>query len=270
MEPYFVIQKNIGETPLETLERGRTLHAISKNIPLAYAGRLDPMASGALLILVGDECKNQTKYHAFDKEYIVELLLGLDSDSGDVLGLIQECRPDTVTRKMIEPSLQSVLGSIELPYPHFSSKTVLGKPLHTWTLENRLDEIEIPTKKSRIYKIKLHEQRTISKKDLLTTVYKKIESIPKVTDPRKALGADFRRDDVRATWETISRSKTEMYQIVRFSCIASSGTYMRSLCSHIASKVGTCGLALSIHRTTIGSYVPLTRTLGFWRKRFTS
>ncbi len=267
---HFTIEKKVGETPLEALERGRTLHQIPAKTPLAYAGRLDPMASGTLLILVGDECKSQKKYHVFDKEYKVELLLSVRSDSGDVLGIVEGAEHKIVTKKDIERVFKKVVGSITLPYPHFSAKTVKGKPLHMWTLEQKLSEIEVPLKHSYIHQITLTGIETYTKSELLKKVRTKIESIPQVTDPRKALGADFRRDSVRAAWNTIEESGLEVFEVIQFTCIASSGTYMRSLAEHIASELGTSGLALSIHRTIIGRYVPVTHSWGFWLKRFTT
>jgi tRNA pseudouridine(55) synthase len=226
------------------------------------------MASGKLLVLVGDECKKQEKYHGLDKEYRVEMLLGIASDTGDVLGTISECAQKILTLEDIQSVCTALTGKITLSYPHFSAKTVRGKPLHTWTLEGRLDEIEIPQKTSRIYRLHVDESRIVRKDDLVADVRKKIETIPPVTDPRKHLGADFRRADVRASWTQLEHEGLLTYQIVTFTCIASSGTYMRSLCEHIARKLGTCALAYSIHRTTIGTYMPIGRRHGFWAKKY--
>lgn len=266
---YITIEKNIGETPLVALERARKEYHIQDTVPLAYAGRLDPMASGTLLILVGDECKNQARYHAFDKAYDVELLLGVSSDTGDVLGRIQFSEnPPHPTKETYTRALKKIRGEIALPYPHFSSKTVHGKPLHTWTLEGRLNEIQIPIKHSRIYSITHTGTRTCTREEIARTVRTKIDTIPPVTDPRKALGEDFRREAVRADWDAFNDAGAETYDILSFHCIASSGTYMRSLVEQIGKALGTTGLAYSIHRTKIGTYLPLIGPLGLWKKHF--
>ena len=266
---YITTEKQVGETPLVALERARTEYGIEPVVPLAYAGRLDPMASGRLLILVGDECKKQERYHAFDKEYRVELLLGVSSDTGDVLGLTQfEAAPKDINEKKCRDVLLNLHGTIALPYPHFSAKTVQGKPLHMWTLEGRLNEIEVPVKHSKIHQLKFNSLRTVSRNEIANTVLRKIETIPEVTDPRKALGEDFRRKDVRAGWSMFEESGDQEYQILSFTCIASSGTYMRSLCEHTATLLCTQGLAYSIHRTKIGRYIPLIGRYGLWIQRF--
>ncbi len=268
LPPYVILEKPVGQTPLETVEFWRLGQGPEyQNVPLAYAGRLDPMASGKLLILLGDECKVQEKYHGLDKTYLFSVLFGVASDSGDVLGLIQEAGQHQPTRDQIETAAQGLTGGVELPYPIFSSRTVKGKPLHTWALEGRLAEITIPTKKSTVYDLQLKKIETLTRDEVYTQASQKIESLPKVTDPRKAIGNDFRRPEVRKTWQTFKESSTpeDTFSIAHFTCTASSGTYMRTLAEEIAKGTGTIGLAFSIHREEIGRYDPQTKT---WLKSF--
>lgn len=269
MKRYQTIEKKLGETPLEATERLRREFKIPENVPLAYAGRLDPMASGTLLILIGDECKRQTDYHSLDKEYTFEILFGAHSDTADILGLLDSCTTDQATKSTLSNILAELEGDIELPYPHYSSKTVGGKPLHVWTLEGRLNEIEIPTKKSYIYKLKLDDLYELSKQQVYKIASENIETVTKVTVESKALGRDFRRNDVRASWKHFYESNPqEQFQIARISCIASSGTYMRTLAEIIGKKSGGCGLAWSIERNTIGNYWSPFSNIGFWTKKF--
>jgi tRNA pseudouridine(55) synthase len=255
-EKYALLDKTVGKTPLEVLENWRLTRPDLEGVPLAYAGRLDPMASGQLLILVGEECKNQVEYHNLDKEYQVGILFGVSSDSGDVLGITEEHARVVVGEKQLLNVLESFIGPIELPYPIFSSKTVQGKPLHTWAVEKRLDEIEIPTRKSEIYSINILSISTYSRKKLVLKASSKIESIPLVTDPRKALGNDFRRPEVRKAWGQVNQngSPEDIFYIANISCICSSGTYMRTLAEEVAKKFDTKGLAFSINRSRIGNY----------------
>lgn len=265
---YITVEKEVGKTPLQALERARVLHSLPVELPLAYAGRLDPMASGKLLILVGDECKVQERYHHLDKEYVFEVLLGATSDTGDALGIISS-GSNTITNEKLKEVIRELTGEITLPYPHFSSKTVQGKPLHTWTLEGRLSEIEIPLKESTVYSLKHLRTYTLTAAELVERVSKKITSVPPVTDPRKALGADFRRHDVRGSWQRLYVSAPDAsYTVHQISCIASSGTYMRSLAERIGTRLGIGALALSIHRTRMGTYVGLPRYGGFWTKTY--
>ena len=267
LQPYKILEKRVGETPLLCAEAWRANQPELKGVPLAYAGRLDPMASGKLLILIGEECKQQEQYHDLDKEYTFRVLFGVSSDSLDVLGLVRESGSRTIATSDLERTLATLTGDISLPYPIFSSRTVHGKPLHTWALEGRLSEIEIPTKHSTVYSLTLNNLSELSRTDVVREARLQFESIPPVTDVRKAIGNDFRRTDVRATWNTIEMSgrPTDEFIIATITCIASSGTYMRSLAEEIAKRLGTTGLAYSIHRQTIGHYDNVTSS---WREKF--
>lgn len=261
-----MLEKEVGETPLAAIEAWRASEPFLAGVPLAYAGRLDPMASGKLLVLIGDECKVQEKYHALDKRYEFEVLFGASSDTGDVLGRLTHTSPPSITETQLIQALPSLVGTITLPYPHFSSKTVQGKPLHVWTLEGRLSEIEIPTYTARIHSLKLLSTRKLTGDEIADASLIKIETIPPVTEASKALGRDFRRVDVRADWQAFKAAHgSEEYTIATFSCVSGSGAYMRSLSEFIAKKVGTRGLAYSIHRSRIGKVFPVFGRL-IWTK----
>lgn len=280
MEQYITREKAVGETPLQCLETFRASRPDLTDVPIAYAGRLDPMASGTLLFLIGAECKRQTEYHDLDKEYEFSVLFGIGSDTYDVLGRLAcdtavdgnelwtalKTLPHNNHDRLLTDITTELIGTVTLPYPHFSSKTVKGKPLHTWALENRIDEIDIPTKTSTIYELEPQRIEWITRTTLCEQAFVKIDTIPPVTDVRKALGNDFRRADVRADWQKISENDSlpDAFPVVHFRCTASSGTYMRTLAHLIAHRLGTAGLAWHIHRTGIGRYQPGTG----WTQRF--
>ena len=270
MKKWVVRHKNIGETPLEVVEKFRREEGLAPDTPLAYAGRLDPMADGKLLIVIGDECKVQEKYHGLDKAYRFQILFRFRSDTGDVLGLAEADTP-VVEHKNFhiwKKVLRQFVGVIEFPYPKFSSRPVQGKPLHVWTLEGRLGEIKIPTKTSSVYTLHLEKIETKTGLELHQEILEKINSIPPVTDPRKALGADFRREPIRARWNKLLGSRpTDTFHVATLYCEASSGTYMRTLAEEIAKRVGTYGLAYSITRTKIGKRVS-TPLGSFWYQTF--
>ncbi len=271
--PYTTITKRLGETPLEAMEAWRKrAGAEYASTPLAYAGRLDPMATGKLLILIGDTCKVQTRYHNLDKRYEFSVLLGVGSDTGDVLGRLSGNYRENLhpSKKAVATILPRFRGTVSLPFPVFSAKTVKGKPLHTWAVEGRLNEIEIPTQTSTVYRLNLTNIETKMRVRIYEEALAKVNSIPLVTDERKALGNDFRRVDVRADWQQFKNAgaPSDRFTILHFSCIASSGTYMRSLSEAIAKDLGTTGLAYHIHRTHIGVYRPIIGPVGLWQKRY--
>lgn len=271
MQKYVVLEKTVGQTPLECAELWRKSHPEFTGVPLSYAGRLDPMASGKLLVLIGDECKKQSEYHGLDKRYEFSVLFGVGSDTGDVLGRLRfsEVIP-TPTHASLTSAARTLTGNISLPYPHFSSKTVRGKPLHVWTLEGRLGEITIPTQTSTVYALRLKNVITKTRAEIYSEVSTKIETVTPVTDESKALGRDFRRTDVRADWKKFLENglSTDHFTIATFVCTASSGTYMRSLAEEITKLHSIVGLAYHIHRSKIGRYNRLPLIGRFFSKRY--
>ncbi len=271
--PYIVLEKAVGQTPLACVELWRAAQPPAyRSIPLAYAGRLDPLASGKLLVLIGDTCKVQERYHALDKRYEFSILLGVKSDTGDVMGRLTFATVvPTVASNDVKRIAKNFVGTISLPFPVFSARTVKGKPLHTWAMEGRLAEITIPTQQSTVHDLRLTDIKYLTRQQVYDAALSNVNSIPPVTELRKALGNDFRRDDIRSDWRTFvaTGSPTDVFTIVHMACIASSGTYMRSLAEAIGATLGFPALAFHIHRTHIGNYQPLPFHQGLWRRRFT-
>jgi tRNA U55 pseudouridine synthase TruB len=162
MSKYMLLEKKRGETPLELLNTWKATHPESAQVLLSYAGRLDPMAEGKLLVLIGDECKKQSQYTKLDKEYEIEILLDLKTDTGDVLGFSEYAdkvtKPDSIEIKKV---FKRELGSHSRKYPIFSSKTVKGKQLFLYALEGTLDSITIPEHIEHFYQLKLVETRQL-------------------------------------------------------------------------------------------------------------
>ena len=86
----FNIHKPLGISPLDTIKTLKENHPELKGEKMTYAGRLDPMAEGVLLILAGKTVYEKEKYLKLDKEYEGEILFGFETDTYDILGLPKE------------------------------------------------------------------------------------------------------------------------------------------------------------------------------------
>lgn len=265
MKRKIVIEKSVGETPLMALQRWKRENPAYGQVSAAYAGRLDPMAHGKLLVLLGEECKQQKSYTNLDKEYDLEVLLDVGSDTGDALGLVVYSHKETnPERNALEAVLKAEIGIHRRPYPHFSSKTVNGKPLFLHTLEGMIDEVNIPEHEERIYKIKVRRITHISADALVTRVNNFLAKVPRSEQPSKQLGADFRVAEVRKAWEALFlETGQRVFIILSLRIVCGSGTYMRALAGRIGEAFGTRALALSISRTRIGTYWK-----GWWIRQF--
>lgn len=266
MKRLVVLNKNVGETPLSAIHAWKVKNSEYKNVPASYAGRLDPMASGKLLILLGDECKRQREYTNLDKEYEIEVLLDIGSDTGDVLGMPRYADKETTLDSVdADAVFKTEIGAHMREYPAFSSKTVNGKPLFLHTLEKSLPYMVVPEHIERIYNIQHLGTYTISDSELITKVTALLDLAPRTNEPSKRLGEDFRIDSIREKWEQFFESVHERnFVVIRLKVTCGSGTYMRSLAGRIGKSLRTDALALSISRTKIGRYIPLWNSAGFW------
>ncbi|RTK96853.1 MAG: hypothetical protein EKK59_10130 [Neisseriaceae bacterium] len=256
MKRFVVLDKKIGETPLMALTAWKHAHPAYQDVPAAYAGRLDPMASGKLLVLLGDTCKEQSRYTGLDKEYEVSVLLDVESDTGDTLGIPSygglESHP---YRARILEALAAELGSRSHEYPPYSSKTVNGTPLFLHALRGTLHTITIPTHTETIHAITLVHAYQADSDFIRNYIQEALSSVPRDDSPSKELGADFRQDAIRAAWqELFDTMPARTFVVLKLRVVCGSGAYMRTLAERIGRTLGTSALALSIHRTKVGTY----------------
>jgi len=238
------IYKKRGETPLLCLERLREECPKFKEALLSYAGRLDPMAEGVLLVLVGDENNNREQYLGLDKEYTFDVLFGFSTDTYDVLGKLTHAATKA-THKRVATKAILFCGKTEQAYPPYSSKPVKGKPMFLWAREGKLDKIEIPERDIEIFDSALAGMRTIRAEDLWNQIDSDIALIQ----------GDFRQKEIRdCWWEHIRPLYGEVFDVATIHIRCSSGTYVRALAQHLGEQVCIPALALKIVRTRVGEY----------------
>ena len=83
------IYKPISLTPLQVVEKFKEQFPEYAESKISYAGRLDPLAEGVLILLIDEENKNREKYQRLDKEYEFEVLFGVATDTYDLLGIVK-------------------------------------------------------------------------------------------------------------------------------------------------------------------------------------
>lgn len=231
----YIVNKNIGETPLECLERVRLEYGKAKEIPMTYAGRLDPMAHGLLILLVGEDCKQKDKYTAMDKEYELEILFGVSTDSLDTLGFIEK-----IEKKNLEiVDFQKYIGKFTQEYPMYSSKMLAIKEAGKEVPE------EIPTKNVEIFAIEQIGSRALAGQRIAVDV---IENIKKIN-------GDFRQVETMEKWHDFGKNfSLTRFILIKLKVSCSSGTYMRSLADRVGKDMNMPALAYSIKRTRVNGY----------------
>lgn len=248
MKNSYTIWKNLGETPLEALERLRAGEGIAADVPMTYAGRLDPAAEGLLPILVGEECKNKQAYSGQAKTYMAEILLGVSTDSYDLLGLPtqgavatlmtdeDDVRPGIAEK--IEQYLASKIGTHSQQYPPYSSKTVDGKQLHTHAREG--NDVELPEHEVTLHSYEDLSVEPISSEDILVRAGELVTLVK----------GDFRQDAILQAWADLKLPEKLPLLVVTIK--VGSGFYVRQLAEDIGKALGTKACLYSLIRTEIG------------------
>ena len=123
----------------------RTLH-IDK---IGHAGTLDPLATGVLIVLLGDATKISNYMLCEDKEYEFDVIFGLMTDTEDIYGkeLLTEKVSD-ITNEKIDEILNTLKGKITQVPPMYSAIKVNGKKLYEYArsgieVERKEREIEV-------------------------------------------------------------------------------------------------------------------------------
>ncbi len=246
MKKVVVVYKNLGKTPLDAVRDFKKTHPKYENVVISYAGRLDPMAEGVLLLLIGGENKKRENYQNLNKEYEAEIVLGITTDTFDALGMINKIVDvGPGVDEQISGCLGSFIGKNLQKYPPYSSKPVNGKPLYWWAREGKISDIEIPQKEIEIDDIKLVKTTVIAGPDLSKEVVEKINLVE----------GDFRQKQIIKEWKKFGSEKKDN-KFFKFKLVirCSSGTYVRRFASDIGDKIGCGAFALSIKRTRIGNY----------------
>ncbi len=134
MHGILLVDKPIGWTSFDAVNKVRRLVEAAglhtsgrKRFPVGHTGTLDPLASGLLVLLLGDYTRKAPELTKLDKIYEVTMRLGQTSSTGDEEGekqYVSEARP---TQEAVEAALKSFVGdSLQTP-PAFSAIKINGQ-----------------------------------------------------------------------------------------------------------------------------------------------
>ena len=145
-----IVNKPSGITSRDVVNIvGKTLN-IKK---VGHTGTLDPMATGVLVLCLGNALKVCELITANDKEYIAKVILGIETETLDTTSPIINTKKTNITKEEIEKVLNSFKGSYLQEVPKYSAVKINGKKLYEYAREGK--EIELPKKMVTIYDIQL-------------------------------------------------------------------------------------------------------------------
>ncbi len=141
-----LVDKPTGCTSHDVVNRVRRALQMTS---VGHSGTLDPLASGLMVILLGQATKLSDFILAQDKRYLVTIRLGMTTDSGDRDGKILSQQPVDLDRAQVENTLIGQQGEMRLPVPIFSATRVNGRKLYEYARAEKA--VETPCKLMRFY-----------------------------------------------------------------------------------------------------------------------
>ena len=194
-----VINKPQGITSHDVVGKVRKLYSTRR---VGHTGTLDPLATGALVILIGRAAKAAEYLVSDKKEYRATLMLGLTTDTEDITGKVLSRSEDIPEQSAVFAACREFVGKIMQTPPMYSALKVDGKKLVDLAREGI--EVERAAREIEIFAL---ECEPTDKKNEYTLSVK-----------------------------------------------CSSGTYIRTLCADIGTRLG-CGAVMStLERLQAGEF----------------
>ena len=123
-----LVDKPKGITSFDVIRRLRRELGVRK---MGHAGTLDPLATGLMIVGIGEGTKHLTEFIKLPKEYIAEVLIGERRSTGDLEGVVLESREVTkLDERVVRTTLATMIGSLTLPVSAYSAIKKDGVPMY--------------------------------------------------------------------------------------------------------------------------------------------
>lgn len=214
---------------------------------MGHAGTLDPLASGLMIIGVGEGTKKLGEYLKLDKEYVAEILIGKKTTTGDREGEIVAKKTieageaaEIFSAEKISAALNDMTGTITLPVSAYSAIKKDGVPFYKKARAaerhgQTIPESELPVREMVVYEA-----------ELLDISFKPAGDVPKIKD-------DYTPEESKESHSIINDSK-KCFVVIRVRFKVGSGTYIRSLAEELGKRLGYPASLASLRRTKIGDF----------------
>ncbi len=150
-----VVNKPSGMTSRDIVNQANKIFATKK---IGHTGTLDPLASGILVLGIGNGTKIIDLLTNQEKEYIAEAVIGVLTDTLDITGNILRKEKKQIPTKQIEETLHSFLGEYDQEVPLYSAIHVQGKRLYEYARNQETQNLILPKRRVNILAIKLLEE----------------------------------------------------------------------------------------------------------------
>lgn len=142
------IDKPAGITSHDVVD---VLRKVLRGTKIGHTGTLDPMATGLLVICIGDATKLSEYLTCQDKKYSVKMLLGVETDTYDVTGRIVFASVLNKDEIYIRERIKRFIGKQMQVPPIYSAIRVEGKRAYEYAREG--NEVNLKPREIEIHDI---------------------------------------------------------------------------------------------------------------------
>ena len=202
-----------------------------KKLKIGHAGTLDPLATGLLVLCVGDYTKKIESLQVLPKTYTGAFTFGATTPSFDLEKAVDATFPTAHLNleMLIEAGKQFTGDILQIP-PVFSAVKVDGRRLYKNARTG--EEVELPERSVHIERFELHNLRPVPQTP---------ESVPPKVISKKGATIMLHPDYPEGL-------------LVDFEVVCSKGTYIRSLANDLGQAVGSGAYLSQLRRTGTGGY----------------
>ena len=244
------------------------LKSIYSYTSICYAGRLDPLAQGIMLILTDSDVKTMSTHLTHNKTYTFDLILGFETTSADIAGSVLNdldihytlCVDKTYIYNKLIDFISTYTHQV---YPSISSFVVkhetYGRNPLWWYAKNNI-HVDLPSKPVHIHAYTIEDITEISSKQFYKDAIQRLETItnPKTIEELDIPNfIDYYKTKLNQVLthsldmpHTLLRTRTSKIKI-SMTLNVSSGFYIRQFCQDFGKYLHIPGIAFDITRTNI-------------------
>jgi tRNA pseudouridine55 synthase len=151
MNGILIVNKQVGYTSRDIV------NIVSKKLntrKVGHTGTLDPLASGVLVLCIGNCLKLVELLTSDEKIYEAKVILGIETDTLDITGnILKEDKLVSCDEDRVREVLSKFIGNIIQEVPKYSAVRVNGKRLYQYARDNV--DVELPKREVNIKELEL-------------------------------------------------------------------------------------------------------------------
>jgi len=124
---------------------------------IGHTGTLDPLATGMMVMVLGEATKLSDYLMAADKSYSLKIKLGVTTDTLDRTGKVLSEKDGRVEASALRAAVAELEGEFDWQVPLFSAAKVDGKKLYEHGRAGTGDEVIRPTKRMKFWDVEILE-----------------------------------------------------------------------------------------------------------------